>query len=89
MITLVAKRVHIAATAAVIIAILVIFISPLTDLLPAPQLKHSPAADLLGCIFLLAFALVMQALVSHCIRSDVDPLYQSSDRLEFICLHRC
>ncbi|HET8668937.1 MAG TPA: hypothetical protein VFM10_13215 [Terriglobales bacterium] len=77
------------AATAVVIAILVIFISPITDLLPAPHLKHMPAADLFGSVLLLAVATALQSLLATCIHRVVNPLAQSCDRLELICLRRC
>lgn len=85
----VARPVNIVLTAAVALAVLVIFISPLTDILPAPQLKHTPAADLFASALLLAFIFVVRqmypAVLGH---PAVEPIYQGSERLEFICTLR-
>lgn len=89
MIVFVAKSIHVVAATAGLLAILVIFISPVTDLLPAPQLKHIPAADLFGSFLVVAFALALQALLARSTHVAVDPLAQNSDRLELICLRRC
>jgi hypothetical protein len=89
MIAFVERPLHIVAATAVVIAILVIFISPITDLLPAPHLKHMPAADLFGSVLILAFAMALQRLLATCTHPVVNPLAQSCDRLELICLRRC
>lgn len=82
----VVRPVHIVLAAAVALAVLVIFISPLTDILPAPHLKHTPAADLFASVLLLAFMLLVRqmrpVMLGH---PAIDPVQQGSDRLEFIC----
>lgn len=89
MIAFVERPLHIVAATAVVIAILVIFVSPITDLLPAPHLKHMPAADLFGSVLMLAFAMALQSHLVLCSQRVVDPLVETYDRLELLCLRRC
>ena len=79
------------AVAVVVIAVLVIFLSPVNDLLPAPQLKHIPAADLFSSILLVAFAfaLAIEAFGALCTHAFLDPSGLQCDRLQLICLRRC
>lgn len=89
MITDVVRPVHIVLTTVVLLAVLVIFISPFTDILPAPQLKHSPATDLFTSVLLIAFFLFVRQMgpVVHG-HPVVQAFHQSSERLELICTLR-
>lgn len=85
----VARPVHIVLATAVAIAVLVIFISPLTDILPAPQLKHTPAADLFASALLLGFIFLMRQMCPVVLgHPAVEPAQQGSERLELICTLR-
>ena len=88
MIKNVARPAHIVLTTVVAVAVLVIFISPLTDILPAPQLKHAPAADLFACA-LLAFMFYIRIMSPEAlVHPAAGPRQQGSERLELICTLR-
>lgn len=89
MIMNVARPAHIVLTTVVAVAVLVIFISPLTDILPAPQLKHTPAADLFASALLLAFMFFVRLMCPVALGHPADePPQQGSERLELICTLR-
>ncbi|HYG99793.1 MAG TPA: hypothetical protein VD837_11730 [Terriglobales bacterium] len=90
MITNMARPVHLVLAAAATVAVLVIFASPLTDILPAPQFKQAPAADLFASVLLLAFCLVFRLTWPVASSQPATEIGQStSARLELICTLRC
>ena len=73
-----------------VLVVLAIFISPLTDLLPAPHLKHKSTTELLAvaiAAFVSAAPLVWIATVPHCSLSDLSSKHL--DLLERNCTFRC
>lgn len=79
---------QIVAVLIIALAVAVTFVSPLTDLLPAPQLKYAPTADLFCFVLLLSIILTVQTLLESWVFAKVR-ISESSDRLDLLCLRRC
>lgn len=88
MIVLMTRAMHFSATGLLVIAVLVTFISPLTNLMPAPGLKYAPAAELFSSILLLAFMLTLRTFIGIFLHAS-EAAHFTSDRLDLICLRRC